>query len=234
MVLVDFCLTAKLFALGRNQPPQQAGGGQPEQTHQRHAGLPAGDHQQQTDQSRNQGLADIAGKVVLRQGFFDAAAGFVGIGDQRGCQRMLRAGAETAEQQGHQQYRQTAGLAGNQVSHTGQRGTAHQQPLTAPASRQPAGQQLERRHHAGIGTAQQTHHGIADAKLGLPDRQQDIDQIGQPVMHRMGAAGRDQRTAPDSSIGRIRFGGDGGGFQIAHDVDGRKSGCVSLLPESIS
>ena len=123
-----------------DQPPQQACRQQPEYTQQGDTGAPTDDRQQQPDQPRDQGLADIAAEVVLRQRLFDASAGLVRIGDQRRGQRVLRTRAEPAQQQCQQQHAQPTGLAGQQVGQARQRRATYQQAFTPPARGSPAGQ----------------------------------------------------------------------------------------------
>jgi hypothetical protein len=90
-----------------------------------------------------------------------------------------------------------------------QRGASDQHAFASPAARQTAGQQLEASHHARVRCPQQADHRVTDGKLRLPDRQQNINEIGEAVMHRMGAAGSHQR-APSAGLRRVVCVGRGG------------------------
>ena len=178
--------------LSRNQPPQQPRRRQAKQAQQRGARPPTDDGEQQPDQTRNQCFADVAGEVVLGQRLLDPTAVLVGVGDHRRGQWVLGAGAQAAEQQRHQQHAQPCRLAHQQVGDTRQRRAAHQHRCAAPASGGAAGQQLEHGHHPGIGTTQQTDLGVGQGELSLPDRQQNVDHVSEPIMHGMGAATSEQ------------------------------------------
>jgi hypothetical protein len=81
----------------------------------------------------------------------------------------------------------------------------------------PAGQELEACHHAGIAAAQQSHHGVADGELRLPDRQQHIDQVGQAIVDGMRAAGGPQGAAGQTLFGSRQRLRQGKAFCFGHD-----------------
>ena len=199
-------LAGLVVGLGpRHQQPQREGGGNAEHTEQGGVGLPGDVHQRQTGEPWDDGLADIAGEVVLGQGLFDPATAVIGIRDQGRGQGVLGAGPQAADHQGQQQQGDVGGLRGQQVGETGQGGAPDQQGLPAPSARAPAGQQLEAGHHPGIGAAQQADLGIAEAEGRLPDWQQHIDHIGEAVVHAMGEAARGQGLTAGGLVGAIRF-----------------------------
>ena len=61
----------------------------------------------------------------------------------------------------------------------------NQNDATVPSLGKPDGWNLQRGHGARIKPAQQRQHAIAKRELGLPDRQQDIDQVARAGVPRM-------------------------------------------------
>jgi hypothetical protein len=91
----------------------------------------------------------------------------------------------------------------------------------APApkrSGEPARRNLQARHGADIEPAQQTERRIAERELDLPNRQDDVERVGEAVMQRMRAA-RDAKRAPLSCPRRRGF----GLWSDAHDDGGDRS-----------
>ena len=137
---------------------------------------------------------------------------------------MLGAGAEPAdEQRGHQHGEAGAG-AGQAIAEAGERGAEREHRGGAQPFGHQACRNLEARHGAGEQAAQQPELGIAEPELPLPDRQQDVDEIGVAVVQRVRPAG-DGGGAP-----LVALGGEPGGILLeqifagrAHDADASKS-----------
>ncbi len=121
---------------------------------------------------------------------------------------MLRRGAETAD---HERRHQPGKAAQSRqtIAKAGQGGAAREHGGCAPALGQKAGGNLQSRHGAGEHAAQQADRGIAEAELGLPDRQHDVDQIGIAVVQRVRAGG-DRQSAAFVALGVGRLRCDGG------------------------
>jgi len=106
---------------------------------------------------------------------------------------MLRARSRARDRQRHAQADQAAGEPGERVAPGRQRGAEGENDAPAHPLRQPAGGQLECGHGAGIEAAEDGQHREAQAEFGLPDRQQDVDQVGVAVVQGMRRAGDRQR-----------------------------------------
>ena len=167
--------------------------------------LPGQQHQQQRGGRRHRHLADVAGEIVGAERFHRSRTG-EGAGDQRRSERMLRAGAEPADQKRDHQGPEAHAGAGDQIADARQRCAQRQHQRQAKPLREQRGWNLESRHGAGVAGAQQTERRIADAELGLPERQHDVDQIGVAVVQRMCAARHAERAAlvglADGRVGR--------------------------------
>ena len=114
---------------------------------------------------------------------------------------MLRAGAEAADDQCHHQHGEAGTGAGQQIADAGERGAERQDGRRAEPLGQQRGRDLEARHGAGKQAAQQAELRIAESELGLPDRQQHINEIGVAVVQCVRAAG-DCRSTPLVTLGR--------------------------------
>ena len=109
--------------------------------------------------------------------------------------RVLHARADAAEHQGNDQHRKPGAGPGDEIADAGQRGAKAEQQRAADALGERARRHLEPGHRAGEQRAQQPDLGIAEAELGLPQRQQHIEEVGIAVMQHMRAAG-DRHCAP--------------------------------------
>ncbi len=140
-------------------------------------------------------LSQIAGEIVGAEG----AAGslrLVGRRNQRRADRMLRRGARTADQQHDDQQKEpSAGKADRDIGAAGQRGADCQHQRAAPADRQPGRRHLQSRHGAGKQHSQDAQSREAQPELGLPNRQQYIDEIGEAVVQRVYSTGHG-KSAP--------------------------------------
>ena len=108
---------------------------------------------------------------------------------------MLRARSGARYRQCRAQAHQAAGEAGERVAAGGQRGADRENDAPVHPLDEPAGGKLERRHRAGVKPAQRGQHPVAQAEFGLPERQQDVDQVGVSVVQRMRGSG-DRERAP--------------------------------------
>jgi hypothetical protein len=59
---------------------------------------------------------------------------------------------------------------------------------------------LQRRHCAGVEAAEGREHPVAQAEFGLPDGQQDVEQVGVAVMQSMRGSGDGKRTPGASEL----------------------------------
>ena len=76
-----------------------------------------------------------------------------------------------------------------------QHGAACEQRALAHALGQHPRRQLQARHGGGIGHAQGADLDVVEPERLRPDRQQDVERIGDAVMHEVGGAG-DRKCAP--------------------------------------
>ena len=140
-------------------------------------------------------LADVAGEIVGAERLHRARPG-EGARDQRRGERMLRARAKPADQQREHQRREARRWRRPADSRARPARCRARAPAAAPSrSASSAGRNLQARHGAGVAGAQQPERRIAEAELGLPDRQHHVDQIGVAVVQRMRAAGHADRAA---------------------------------------
>src|SRR5450756_2182660 len=137
---------------------------------------------------------------------------------------MLRAGAQPGhEQRGHQRG-DAAAEAGEAIAEAGERGAEREHDRRAEPLGQQARGNLKASERAGEYRLHQPERGKAEAEFVLPDRQQDVDQVGIAVVQRMRAAGHAER-AP--FLGFCVRAGDRGG----HGVSRRRSTKVMLTSE---
>ena len=103
---------------------------------------------------------------------------------------MLRRGTRTADQQhDNQQKEPGTGKADRNIRTARQRRADRQHQRAAPADRQPGRRHLQSRHRAGKQHSQDAQSREAQPELGLPNRQQYVDEIGEAVVQCVYATG---------------------------------------------
>jgi hypothetical protein len=100
--------------------------------------------------------------------------------------RVLHTGAEAAEDQRHGEHREPNARSGEEIADPGKRCPQTEDERSAEALGESPGRHLEAGHRADIERTQQPDFGIAEAELGLPQRQQHVEQVGKAVMQHMG------------------------------------------------
>ena len=129
-------------------------------------------------------LAEIAGEIVGAERGERARAG-EGTGDQCRSNRMLRAGADSTDEQRAEQHRKTGTGAGQAIAEAGQRGAERKHDRAADPFGKQAGGNLQAGHGADEHAAQHAERRIVETKLRLPQRQHDVDQVGIAIVQRM-------------------------------------------------
>ena len=95
---------------------------------------------------------------------------------------MLHAGADTAERQRRQQAGKADGSAREHETGCRKQRAGDQHQHGPDALGQQRRGDLQQCHEADITAAQQSNLGIAEAKFGLPGRQQHVEQVGVAVV----------------------------------------------------
>ncbi len=116
---------------------------------------------------------------------------------------MLCAGAGARKSESNAEPEQSAGKSGQSVAATGQRCAEGKYHTTANPLRETTNRNLQSRHGAGIKSAHEGEHPVAQRELGLPNRKQYIDQVRVAVVQRMREA-RDYKGAPRRRMTRRR------------------------------
>ena len=108
---------------------------------------------------------------------------------------MLDAGAETGSQQYQQQRHESANGPRRDESTRGDRGPRRQQAPLAPALGEEPRGDLERRHPAAVGGADQPDLREGQPELVGPDRQEHVEDVGESVVDEVDAAGGGEHRA---------------------------------------
>ena len=119
---------------------------------------------------------------------------------------MLDARSEASENQRDDQYGEGRACTKTQIGGSGDRRAGREHPRPADPLGQLGCWDLQTRHRAGIKRAQRAYSGVAQRKLRLQDREQQIERVGQPIMQCMGTAS-DPERAPSAAIERTAGGG---------------------------
>ena len=130
---------------------------------------------------------------------------------------MLDARSEAPENQRDDQYGEGRACTKTQIGGSGDRRAGREHPRPADQLRQLGCRDLQTRHRACIKRAQRAYSGVAQRKLRLQDREQQIERVGQAVMQRVGAAG-DPEHAHSVGIGTICTAGRRREFANCHDA----------------
>ncbi len=109
--------------------------------------------------------------------------------------RVLHPGAEPADDERAHQHRKAGAGSRDQKADARQRGAEAEHQRAAETLGDGARRYLKPGHRADIERPQQPDLGIAEPELGLPQRQQHVQQVGVAVMQHMRAAG-DRHRAP--------------------------------------
>jgi hypothetical protein len=104
---------------------------------------------------------------------------------------MLDARPASCDRQRHTHANEATRRSDKSVACRSSCGTEREEGTTAPPSRQAASGKLKTRHGAHIDRAKSRHRRDAQSESGLPHRQHHVDEIGAPVMQRMGDAGHE-------------------------------------------
>ena len=116
---------------------------------------------------------------------------------------MLDARSEAPENQRDDQYGEGRACTKTQIGGSGDRRAGREHPRPADPLRQLGCRDLQTRHRAGIKRAQRAYSGVAQRKLRLQDREQQIKRVGQAIMQRVSAASDPERPL-SGAIGGIR------------------------------
>ena len=187
------CAIARLRMLadGRSEPWSQQensrSGDQTDGAKEREHGSPRQHDQQQRRCRRHRHFSNIAGEVIGADCLHRTGAA-KRVRHQRRCKRMLGAGSKPGAEERHHEDTQAGAGAGEAIAYAAERGSKRKEKSSAGSLGQQPRRNLETGHGAGEQPAQEPELGIAEPELLLPDRQQDVDQIGIAVVQRVRAA----------------------------------------------
>src|SRR5262245_49863833 len=131
---------------------------------------------------------------------------------------MLGTGAEPTDEQGSYQKCDTVAEAGQDITQSGKHGAEGEDRRRTETCGQKARRDLKAGQRARKHGLHESERGEAEPEFTLPDRQQNVDEVGISVMQRMRAAGDAQR-APLLGFSRRRdlFDALDGGAHVSHD-----------------
>ena len=127
--------------------------------------------------------------------------GLVGLRHERGGQRVLDAGAEPGQHQAGEQRGEAAREPGGEESEGGDRGARGEEPRLAPALREDPRGDLKGGHAPAVHRPEQAHLAVGQAELRGPDREQEIDDVGEAVVHEVDGGGGGEHRAGASARG---------------------------------
>ena len=116
---------------------------------------------------------------------------------------MLRGRANPAQKQRQDKDRESRADTGEAIAEAGQGGAGGKHRGGTDTFGKCCGRNLEACQGATVHRAQQADCGIAQAELGLPDRQSNPDEIRVAVVQRVRAAGHAERAAFTLPGGRL-------------------------------
>ena len=134
---------------------------------------------------------------------------------------MLDAGAEPGQHEAGEQRGEAARESGGEEAEGGDRGARGEEPRLAPALREDPRGDLKGGHAPAVYRPEQAHLAVGQAELRGPDREQEIDDVGEAVVHEVDGGGGGEHRAGASARGdllprRDRGGQPGRAFPGAH------------------
>ncbi len=122
---------------------------------------------------------------------------------------MLNAGAQTAKRQTGDKANEAAAPADEEIAGRRRRCTGGEQKTFADAFREEAGGDLQTGHDPGIDSLEKTYLRQCQAELGLPNRQQHVEKIGEAVVQNVRAQRRPEDAARRKGRGERIAAGEG-------------------------
>ena len=108
---------------------------------------------------------------------------------------MLRARSGAGKRKSCAKGQQSAGTSSQYVAQRGEtRADGKDRAATQPLG-DPHGGDLQSCHDPGVDATQQRQRGVSEAELPLPDRQQDVDQVGEAIVQSMSDPGDQKRAS---------------------------------------
>src|SRR6516225_3151135 len=148
------------------------------------AGRQGGHQQHQRKHRRHRHLSQIASEVVGADRL-ERTRSSERTGDERRGDRMLRAGANSAEKKRAEQRHKGGAQTRQAIADTGERRVKRQHDRRAESLGHVARGDLQRSHGADERAAEEPERRIGQAEFGLPQWQHDVDEVGITVVQRV-------------------------------------------------
>src|SRR5581483_10805408 len=138
-------------------------------------------------------------REVVGAGRGPPPAGLVSLRDERGGERVLDAGAQPGEQQDAEERPEAPGSGDGHVAGGGERRAGGEEPPLAHPLGQHARRHLEESHAARVRGPGRADLGEGQPELARPQRQEDVEEVGEGVVEEVGAA-RGREHAPRAAV----------------------------------